>query len=64
MNLKPALGRLSWGRRGLAAALACLAAASVVLSGCGADDDGGVITPGPTTTIGPRSRSGSGGVPE
>ncbi len=56
--------RGSWGRRGLAAALACLAVASVVVSGCGTDDDGGVITPGPTTTIGPGSRSGPGGVPE
>ncbi len=56
----------SWGRRGLAAALAGLAVASVVVSGCGTKDDGGVITPGPATTIGPgsRSRSGAGGVPE
>jgi len=71
MNRMSALGpdastRHGWERRGLAAALACLAVASVVVSGCGTKDDGGVITPGPATTIGPgsRSRSGAGGVPE
>jgi len=66
MNRMSALGpdaqaRLgSRGRRGLAATLACLAVAVVVVSGCGTKDDGGVITPGPTTTIGPGSRSGAG----
>jgi len=57
-------GRRPLGRRGPAAALACLAVAVVVVSGCGTNDDGGVITPANTTTIAPRARSGSGGVPD
>ncbi len=52
--------RLSAPRRRLGAALAALAVAAVVVSGCGAKDDGGVITPANTTnttTMSPRARS-------
>jgi len=42
---------------GAAATLAAVAIAALTVTGCGANDNGGVITPPNTTTTAPGTRS-------